>query len=87
MNELKCLPGLINKDGQLRSPAQSLDAQGAGACVQVQNRAAGNFRSQDVEQGFPCPVAGWSYGPVAGFRAEKVMPSGSTAGYSHVFGK
>ena len=85
MNEFKCLPGLINKDSLLRSPAQCFDAQGAGACVQVKYRAVGNFRGQDIEQGLPCPVAGWTYGRVAGFRAEKVMPSGSTAGNSHVF--
>ena len=53
---------LLNKRGGRRTPAERLDPEGAGACVEVEHARAGNIFRQTGKNDLPDAVLRWAQG-------------------------
>lgn len=50
--------GAFYKDGFRRASAEGLDADGSGACVEVEENGAGDSRGEHIEEGLAKAIAG-----------------------------
>src|SRR5829696_10170986 len=57
LDELADAPAVLDEDGQPRAARQRLDARGAAAGVEIEERLVAQLRLQDREQALLDPVA------------------------------